>query len=69
MVGTRAVPLPFALQGNREFKKSSLLAARKAVKAKKLDASDATRQIALVWRRNSPRRNDFELLAEELRAG
>ena len=40
-----------------------------AVKAKKLDASDATRQIALVWRRNSPRRNDFELLAEELRAG
>ena len=37
--------------------------------ARKLDAEDASRQIALVWRKNSPRRDDFELLAQELRAG
>ena len=39
------------------------------VVARKLSADDATREIALIWRRNSPRASDFELLAEELRAG
>lgn len=34
-----------------------------------LKASNATREIALIWRRGSPRRDDFELLAQELRAG
>lgn len=39
------------------------------VVARPLAATEARRQIALVWRRNSPRRAEFELLAEELRAG
>ncbi|WP_454599016.1 LysR substrate-binding domain-containing protein [Qipengyuania sp. SM2507] len=39
------------------------------VVARPLEAIDAKREIALVWRKNSPRRSDFELLAEELRAG
>ncbi len=39
------------------------------VVARPLKAKNATRQIALIWRKNSPRRGDFELLAEELRAG
>jgi LysR family hydrogen peroxide-inducible transcriptional activator len=28
-----------------------------------------TREIALIWRKNSPRGDEFWLLAEELRAG
>ena len=32
-------------------------------------ASGANREIALVWRKNSPRSDEFRLLAEELRAG
>ena len=39
------------------------------VVARPLEAIDAKREIALIWRKNSPRRRDFELLAEELRAG
>jgi LysR family hydrogen peroxide-inducible transcriptional activator len=34
-----------------------------------LDSPGASREIALVWRRNSPRAEEFRLLAEELRAG
>ena len=39
------------------------------VVARPLKSQNATREIALIWRKNSPRRDDFELLAEELRAG
>ena len=39
------------------------------VVARPLKSSLASREIALIWRKNSPRRDDFELLAEELRAG
>lgn len=39
------------------------------VVARPLEAKHASREIALVWRRNSPRHAEFELLAEELRAG
>lgn len=39
------------------------------VAARPLKADNAEREIALVWRKNSPRGKDFELLAEELRAG
>nr|WP_247710707.1 hydrogen peroxide-inducible genes activator [Qipengyuania aestuarii] len=39
------------------------------VVARPLKSSQASREIALIWRKNSPRRDDFELLAEELRAG
>ncbi len=39
------------------------------VVARPLKSKSATREIALLWRKNSPRRSDFELLAEELRAG
>ena len=39
------------------------------VVARPLKARQASREIALIWRKNSPRREDFELLAEELRAG
>ena len=39
------------------------------VVARPLKSKQASREIALIWRRNSPRREDFELLAEELRAG
>ena len=39
------------------------------VVARPLKARNASRRIALIWRKNSPRRDDFELLAEELRAG
>lgn len=39
------------------------------VVARPLGTADATREIALIWRKNSPRASDFELLAEELRAG
>jgi len=37
--------------------------------ARPLNTSGASRQIALVWRKNSPRAEEFRLLAEELRAG
>ena len=37
--------------------------------ARPLGSPNASREIALIWRKNSPRRSDFELLAEELRAG
>ena len=39
------------------------------VVARPLKSKNASREIALVWRKNSPRRADFELLAEEVRAG
>jgi LysR family hydrogen peroxide-inducible transcriptional activator len=37
--------------------------------ARPLKSSNANREIALVWRKNSPRAAEFRLLAEELRAG
>ena len=37
--------------------------------ARPLDSPAATRDIALIWRKNSPRESDFKLLAGELRAG
>ena len=37
--------------------------------ARPLKAANAAREIALVWRKNSPRGDEFRLLAEELRAG
>ena len=39
------------------------------VVARPLKSKKAKREIALIWRKNSPRRDEFELLAEELRAG
>jgi LysR family hydrogen peroxide-inducible transcriptional activator len=39
------------------------------VVARPLRSSAASREIALIWRKNSPRADDFRLLAEELRAG
>lgn len=39
------------------------------VVARPVEGNAAQREIALVWRRNSPRESDFRLLAEELRAG
>lgn len=39
------------------------------VVARPLKARNASREIALVWRKNSPRCDEFRLLAEELRAG
>jgi LysR family hydrogen peroxide-inducible transcriptional activator len=39
------------------------------VVARPLKATNASREIALVWRKNSPRSDDFRLLAEELRGG
>jgi len=39
------------------------------VVARPLKSKSASREIALIWRKNSPRAKDFELLAEELRAG
>ncbi len=39
------------------------------VVARPLRADNANREIALVWRKNSPRGDEFRLLAEELRAG
>ena len=39
------------------------------VVARPLQAKGASREIALVWRRNSPRGDDFRLLADELRSG
>jgi len=37
--------------------------------ARPLKSPNAAREIALVWRKNSPRSDEFRLLAEELRAG
>ena len=39
------------------------------VVARPLKSANASREIALVWRKNSPRSDEFRLLAEELRAG
>ncbi|WP_379549889.1 hydrogen peroxide-inducible genes activator [Erythrobacter sp. W53] len=39
------------------------------VVARPLKSGTATREIALIWRKNSPRADDFKLLAEELKAG
>ena len=39
------------------------------VVARPLKSPNASREIALVWRKNSPRSDEFRLLAEELRAG
>lgn len=39
------------------------------VVARPLKGASAKREIALIWRKNSPRREEFKLLAEELRAG
>ncbi len=39
------------------------------VVARPLKSANANREIALVWRKNSPRAEEFRLLAEELRAG
>jgi LysR family hydrogen peroxide-inducible transcriptional activator len=39
------------------------------VVARPLKAPHASREIALVWRKNSPRAEEFRLLASELRAG
>ena len=39
------------------------------VVARPLKGSKTSREIALVWRQNSPRGDEFRLLAEELRAG
>ena len=39
------------------------------VVARPLNSPGANREIALVWRKNSPRADDFRILADELRAG
>ncbi len=39
------------------------------VVAKPLHSPNANREIALVWRKNSPRSDEFRMLADELRAG
>lgn len=39
------------------------------VVARPLNSPNANREIALVWRKNSPRSDEFRLLAEELRQG
>ncbi|MXP13841.1 LysR family transcriptional regulator [Altererythrobacter confluentis] len=39
------------------------------VVARPLNSENASREIALIWRKNSPRADEFRLLAEELRAG
>ncbi|MGV3554394.1 MAG: hydrogen peroxide-inducible genes activator [Croceibacterium sp.] len=39
------------------------------VVARPLKSKNASREIALIWRKNSPRGDEFRLLAEELRAG
>lgn len=39
------------------------------VVARPMESGTAKREITLVWRKNSPRAPDFQLLAEELRAG
>jgi LysR family hydrogen peroxide-inducible transcriptional activator len=37
--------------------------------ARPLKAKNSSREIALIWRKNSPRAHEFKLLAEEFRAG
>jgi LysR family transcriptional regulator, hydrogen peroxide-inducible genes activator len=39
------------------------------VVSRPLESSQASREIALIWRKNSPRADEFRLLAKELRAG
>ena len=39
------------------------------VVARPLKSRNASREIALIWRKNSPRAEEFRLLAQELRAG
>jgi LysR family hydrogen peroxide-inducible transcriptional activator len=39
------------------------------VVARPLKSKTASREIALIWRKNSPRAEEFRLLAKELRAG
>ncbi len=39
------------------------------VVARPVESESAKREIVLVWRKNSPREADFQLLADELRAG
>ena len=39
------------------------------VVARPLKGDNTSREIALIWRTNSPREEEFKLLAEELRAG
>ena len=39
------------------------------VVARPLKARNASREIALIWRKNSPRAEEFRLLGKELRAG
>ncbi len=39
------------------------------VVARPLKSNNARREIALIWRKNSPRADDFKLLAEELKTG
>ena len=39
------------------------------VVARPLKSPNASREIALIWRKNSPRADEFQMLAEELRAG
>lgn len=39
------------------------------VVARPLSAENASREIALIWRKNSPRAEEFRLLAKELKAG
>jgi LysR family transcriptional regulator, hydrogen peroxide-inducible genes activator len=46
--------------------KAGLLAGTQ-VEARPLDAEHASRKIALIWRTNSPRRDEFEMLATALR--
>ena len=46
--------------------KAGLLNGTKVV-ARPLDADHASRDISLIWRTNSPRREEFEMLAAELR--
>jgi LysR family transcriptional regulator, hydrogen peroxide-inducible genes activator len=37
------------------------------VQARPLNADHASREIALIWRTNSPRREEFEMLAQAMR--
>ena len=39
------------------------------VVARPLQAENAKREIALIWRKNSPRSEEFRMLADELREG
>ncbi|MCU0946827.1 MAG: hydrogen peroxide-inducible genes activator [Porphyrobacter sp.] len=48
--------------------KAGILAGTNVV-ARPVESANAKREIALVWRKNSPREADFKLLADELRAG